>query len=192
MAIVRQVIFAIDPEDDGSSTLSYATCPDFNASGYMFTCAYAPPSKGSAVNLLQETMFLGTQDAGKTLQILRDDIAYDGSSTFTATAVTAAIDPPSKDGARMESRKRFRSVDFGAVVPEALGASVYYCKDEDPSTSGMVSWESFGGDAADNIRFFKTGLANRVHLKIVDNLARVNQLVLSAFDVSAYAIGSRE
>ena len=190
MAIVRQIIFAIDPETDESTTLSYSAVPDYNDDGYMFSCAFVPPAKGTAVNLLQETMFLGTQDAGITLQTLRDDLSMDGSSSIVATAITSAIDPETvaveRRDLRTRTTKRFRNISFGGnVIPEAVGATICYCKDADPS-SESVTWETFGGSAADRVRYFKSGIAERIHLKIVDNVARVNQPVLSAFEIEYY------
>ena len=190
MSLTRQVILAISPIDQTANTLSWEQfIEDGNSEAKSFSCAYSPPTKGTLVNSLQETVFLGTQNCNFTIQTLINGYSLDGELPYKAEAITNRVDP-SFIQSQDPDTKRFVKIEFPSIVPEDRDVSVHYARDEEYPHQDSVSWEDFIGDG--NRKAFPRGLARWLHLRVLDEAQSSGQEVFSSFKLHYYSLGSRD
>lgn len=195
MAVTRQIIFGISPKEGLAQTFSFVQAPDSNSSSKAFTCAIVPKTRGAGVNLLQETVFLGTTSAaGVTLQAFKRGVAKDGIHTVTASAVSHRLDPDVREDRRSRSHttKRYRRIYFHGDNPRAAGREIYYTKDTDPLTDPMTTWTAFEGDADKSFNEFSSGIAEYIHIKMVDETDVIDSEALCEFSLEYYSTAPRE
>lgn len=195
MALQRNIVIGLDPIRGLTGTFSWADVADLNESDKGLTSGYVPRTKGSKISLLQDSLFLGTINAGVTLQTFRGDLGRDGVTAFKAKAITNRIDPAIVNRPQTVENpnlNRFWQVEYFDVNPIAHGATVQYTRDAiEPHTNAVV-WEDFKG-LSDGARFaFNNGLARWVHLKIEDDTEKFNKPVFGGFTLVYDDLGTRE
>lgn len=188
MASTRQLIIGVDPDKGIAETLSFTEISDGNNMGKCFTCGVLPDARGSGSNFMQETVFLGTSSAaGITLQAFKDTLAMDGSTAVTGTIVTHRLDPLARMDARVGGKlrqvtmKKYLSLEWAGTNPQADGRAVQFCKNVDPIGGGTFVWENLQGGDSDTVMQFLEGLAQWIHLRIVDSTNIANQVVMPPF-----------
>lgn len=197
MATTRQIIFGIDPRQGLAQFLSFAQVPDGNASEKAFTCAFVPPARSSGTTLMQESVFIGgNTGAGITLRALQDTLALDGTDPITAQWVSARIDPEVRADANQVRRKiakRYDKLSWNGENPELRGdTTVQWAKDIDPINSPTVNWMSFSGVPARSRVQFPSGLAEWIHLRIVDTSTVTGLISVPPFMIEYYTIASQQ
>jgi hypothetical protein len=199
MGITRNLFFTVDPtetEAPWSSTFSWTQFPDGNADGKEMTCFYVPKRRGSGVNTMQESFFLGgSSEAAKMLHTNLKELGLDGTEVIRSEWISQRIDPanrPSPGRSRQLISKRYHQMEFHSVLPQALGATLQWCGDCNPLTDPMLSWNAFGGEASDSVIDFESGLAEWVHIRMVDETTRVNEIFLEEFGINFYPLGGRD
>lgn len=190
----RQLIFGIDPKRRGlACTLAFAAIPDGNSEGKAFTCGVVPPARGTGINIMQESMFLGTTSGvGETFQALKDDVALDGDEPVAARLISHRIDPDARadsDQALQATQKQYLTLNFNGVSPRESGATIKYSKDSDPVTDPVTTWYDFIGAVDDTLLHFKKTSANWINLLIEDSSTVYNQPMLPPFSIEYQSDG---
>ena len=197
MAITRQLIFAITPGENGRRdecfSLAFGDVADGNSSGEAFTCGVMPPSKGSGISIMQETVFLGTTSgAALTFQAFKDTLALDGSTAIRGRAITHRIDPDARadsSARRSVTQKEYENLNFNGTSPMERGATIQYCRDTYPLRDATVEWNPFGGSSTDTLLSFEKRLANWVNIKIEDSSTSVGVPLLPPFSIEYISDG---
>lgn len=194
MAVTRQLCFGVDPDTAQvtiANSYSWASVPDLNAGQDSLSCAYSPRTKGTAINNLADTVFIGTVGASLCLRAFRSDLAQDNSSNITATIITNRIDPTRVD-TKEPDRKRFVGLEFPGVNPFVLGLSVYVAYEAENPIEASTAWTALTYSTTDVRTFIPNGLCRWIHLKFVDVTAQSLRAIFGGFRIYYYRLGSRE
>lgn len=196
--VTRNLIMGIDPyREQGEflgevTTISYYAVPDGNNENKCFTCAYVPPSRGSGIAIVQETMFLGTNaEVGLIYHTFVDRAGDgDGGGNVRAEFITVRIDPDLDEGKGESTTKRYATLDFsGPNLLDYYNTTLSWTKDCNPVEDVIVTWTDFIPTIRDTQVFFEKGLANWIHLKGVSTGQNNNKILLGGFTVRYNRIG---
>lgn len=190
MAITRQIVLMIDPSKGLTSTFSWpAYAADANSEQKAITCAYAPKTKGDQINPQQETVFMGTKNAGVTFQAFRDDLTKDGSTDFTAEAITQRIDPTLMETGG-GSAKRFTHIELPSINSFEEGLTIEFAKEAVDPVNDSPTWNSVVRRTGQSKATIPNGLARWIHLRIRDVASLKLTPTFNAFTIYYYDTGS--
>jgi hypothetical protein len=196
MATTRQLIFGIDPKEGLAEFFSFTAVPDGNVDQKAFTCAFVPPARGVGIVLMQESVFIGGNvGAGITLQAFQDSLGLDGANPIKAQFVSARLDPEIRADANQVRRKvskRYDKLTWNGNSPVMRGCVVSWARDVDPINDPAVVWTSFATDPARSRVQFESGLAEWIHLWLVDETTDVGVVALPGFMIEYYPIASQQ
>lgn len=192
MSVTRQIVFGIAPFDGVAGTYSWPQVGDFNSDEHLFTCAYVPEAESGNYTGLQESLFLGTQILGKTIQtFLNDEVMDDSSGNVSAEAITARIDPTVAMGGAPDA-KNFIYIDFAQLDCVAKGLTFDYVTDKEDVVLTGQAWTDMYSEAGMTRVFFPDGIARWVHIRIVDDTEECNRDVFGSFLVNYYSLEERD
>lgn len=191
MAVTRQIVLAIDPESGLTNTYSWGYAADANSDEEAITCAFAPKTKGSSINPQQETVFMGTKNAGVTFQAFRDDLTQDGASDFTAVAITNRLDP-SLATEQISRSRRFTHLELPSINSWEEGLTIEFAKDVVNPRTDAVTWLDVIRNSGDSKATIPNGLARWIHLRIIDEGSMKVTPTFNAFTLYYYDLYSRQ
>lgn len=192
MALARNICIGFDPETEIVHNFSWDIAPDLNNEGKTLLCGYVPHTKGSTISPLQETLFIGGISLGKMYQTLKNDLAQDDGSNFTAEAILNDIDPTLlAEG--LPDTKRFVRVDFTQDNPYTNGLSLEYCANVNDLPAAPTAWTAFTHAAGSIRAFFNSTIARHVNIRVRKTGAVAPTVPLfSGFVLQFYRLGSRK
>lgn len=191
----RNLIFGMDPVHGLTGTFSWQDVLDLNSDEKGITIGYVPRTKGKNISILQETLFLGTINAGLVMQTFRGDLTRDGSNAFTAKAITNRIDPDlinRPQSVENPALKVFWDIEFMEVNPVTHGATIQYTRDSKRPHVDAVSWEDFVSVSGAARFAFNNNKARWTHIKIEDATVLANKPVFGGFLMRYAGRNSRE
>lgn len=181
----------IDPDKGLTNTFSWSYAIDGNSTQDAITCAFAPKTKGNQINPQQETVFMGTKNAGYTFQTFRDDLTQDGASDFTAEAITTRLDPSLAESG-LGTSKRFTHIELPSINSWEEGLIIEFTKDVVDPTSNPATWDSVVRSSGQSKATIPNGLARWLHLLIKDEGSMKLTPTFNAFTLYYYDLGSTQ
>lgn len=197
MAVVRQLVLMIDPSplENGvrlCNSLSFDKwVEDGNSDSKAITCAYVPDTKGQYISVGQESLFLGmTEEAGATIQTLRNDLTVDDGEGIQTAALTNRIDPTMLE-AGLSGVKRFQSVEFVGVNPYDFDQTVStYNEVLEPHLDGGTLKPLYRNSGQSRAEI-PNGVAGWVHFYI-SGTPMTNRTVFNGFVLNYYDLEGRD
>jgi hypothetical protein len=191
MATVRQIVFGVLPDGTAHATYSWPYVEDGNLDSHFFSCAFVPEAKGTRYAGNQDSLFLGTMNAGKTIKTFCRALGQDDSTPVTAEFITNRLDPTLLENQESDA-KRFLKATFPYVNPMAKGMSLYYATEAEAPHKNSTTWSSVYWKTPQTRVGFPYGLGRWLHLKGVDATNTVDEPIFSAFGLDYYRLYNRD
>ena len=184
---------AIDPESGLNSTYSWDIAPDLNSDGKMLACGHVPVAKGTGINPMQETMFLGGMGLTKMYQTFRNDLQMDDGANFEAEAVLNNIDP-TLESSGVPDTKRFCQIDFPTINPyDTSGVAVQFAVDAVDPHRNPTTWNELDYTTGDTTAGIPSGVARWLNIRLKKTgSADPTRGLLAAFVLYYYRLYHRE
>jgi hypothetical protein len=197
VSTTRQLVFGIDPQQGLAEFFTFAQVPDGNADSKAFTCCFIPPARGVGVVLMQESVFIGgNASVGMTLQAFQDALGQDGTENISARFVSARLDPEARMDANQVHRKvakRYEKITWNGDNPALRGCEVLWTKDVDPINDRSTTWIPFSTTDPTRSRVqFESGLAEWIHIWVIDETTQVGVVALPPFMIEYYTTGPQQ
>lgn len=190
MALVKQFVFGVDPENGLNNTYSWTgLASNNNSDGKAITCAYIPKTRGNDVNVSSGEMLIAGLDLGKIWRTFIEGETMDDGSTLTAEAITNNISPSLAAG-RDIGMVRVVKAEFPRINPlNCAGVTVFFSVDTDKPEIFGANWTELDYITGADIASLASALGKSFNLRIVDT--GCGATVFDGFSLHYYEIGPR-
>lgn len=191
--VVRQFTFLIDLDGESvdreirplTCTLGWSFAADQNSDGSVLSCGYLPLGSSTLITPIQESLLIGTVNAGVTIRTLRHDLIKDDGVAIRSEAITTRLDPNLPQG-QVTGQKRFTHVGFPSTNPLEKGIDVQVAFDQENPHTDSTTWEDLVAGSGSSKATVKTGLGHWMHLRLLDQTGMNRGTVFNSFTLYYY------